>query len=142
MVIVMFKPVRLLALLAFTVVAATGCSKSEPDRKPTFAITGKVLDGTKPIANATVVFHPVGESGVKPRGKTDANGDFVLTTYDGGDGAPAGSYRVTIELWATVSADGGPVNRIPAKYARQESSGFTAEVTAAPTTLQPFVLKK
>jgi hypothetical protein len=45
-------------------------------RKPTFSVTGKVLlsDG-KPAEHATVVFHPVGESGsdiVKPRGKVAA----------------------------------------------------------------------
>lgn len=119
-----------------------GCSKSGEARKPTFAVIGKVLDGTKPVANATVVFHPVGDAALKPRGKTDANGEFKLTTYDGDDGAPAGQYQVTVELWATVSADGGPVNKIPAKYARPDSSGFRAEVTAGPTHLEPFALKK
>lgn len=119
-----------------------GCGKAESDRKPTFAVEGCVLEGTKPVANATVVFHPVGDVGVKPRGKTDANGVYKLTTYDGDDGAPAGSYRVTVELWATVHADAGPVNRIPAKYARPESSGFAAEVAAGPNTIEPFVLKK
>lgn len=119
-----------------------GCSKSGESRQPTFAVAGTILDGTKPIANATVVFHPVGDAGLKPRGKTDANGAFKLTTYDGDDGAPAGQYRVTVELWATMSADGGPVNRIPAKYAKPESSGFVADVTAGPNTLAPFTLKK
>ena len=125
--------------------AATGCSKSGEGRQPTFAVTGKVLDGSKPVANATVVFHPVGDAGPKPHGKTDANGEFKLTTYDGDDGddgAPAGKYKVTVELWATVTADGGPVNKIPAKYARPDSSGFAAVVAAGPTDLQAFTLKK
>ena len=141
----MIKRSRTLLHLALPFVlaaVATGCSKSGEGRQPTFAVTGKVLDGTKPVANATVVFHPVGDAGMKPHGKTDANGEFKLTTYDGDDGAPAGKYKVTVELWATVTADGGPVNKIPAKYARPDSSGFTAEVAAGPTELQAFTLKK
>lgn len=139
----MFNRRTLRSLLVLSVaLGVAGCGKSESDRQPTFAVEGRVLDGAKPVANATVVFHPVGVDGVKPRGKTDANGVFKLTTYDGDDGAPAGSYRVTVELWTTVSADGGPVNRVPAKYARPDSSGFAAEVAARPTTIEPFVLKK
>lgn len=130
-----------LAFILLAVVAA-GCSKPGETRQPTFAVSGQVLDGANPIANATVVFHPVGDLGVKPHGKTDANGEFKLTTYDGDDGAPAGRYRVTVELWATVTADGGPINKIPAKFAKPDSSGFTAEVAAGPTALQPFALKK
>lgn len=133
-------PYRIAVILL--VGATVGCLKSGETRKPTFAVTGKVFDGAKPIANATVVFHPVGDLGVKPHGKTDANGEFKLTTYDGEDGAPAGRYRVTVERWVTVSADGGPVNTIPAKFAKPDSSGFTAEVNVGPTSLQPFTLKK
>ena len=77
-------------------------------RKPTFAVSGKVLDGTKPLANVAVVFHPVGDDGPKPRGKTDADGAFSLTTYDTADGAPAGEYRVTLELWLAGRPDEGP----------------------------------
>lgn len=130
------------AILSFALMA-TGCSRSGEARRPTFPVTGKILDGAKPIANATVVLHPIGGEGApKPRGKTDENGNFTLTTYDGNDGAPAGKYQVTVELWATVSADGGPVNRIPARYARPETSGFTAEIGQGPTELTPFTIKK
>ena len=134
---------RLAKLAVVLAVAIAGCAKSESARKPTFPIRGIVLDGSKPLTNATVVFHPVDGADPKPRGKTDEKGEFTLTTYDSGDGAPAGRYRVTVELWATVHADSGPVNRVPAKYANPETSGFTAEVTAnSPTNLQPFTLKK
>lgn len=130
--------------LAGMSVCLGGCTKSD-GRKPVFPVSGKVLDGTRPLAHASVVFHPVNDTDanvVKPRGKTDANGEFKLTTYVEGDGAPVGSYRVTIELWATVNADQGPVNRVLPKYGKAESSGFTAEVTAGPTTLAPFELKR
>ncbi len=47
------------------------------------------------MANASVVLHPTGGDaigGVKPHGKTDAEGNFKLTTYDGDDGEVLGTY--------------------------------------------------
>jgi hypothetical protein len=133
--------------LGFGVLAVglSSCGKSG-DRKPTFAVSGQVLFGGKPAEHATVVFHPVGESGpivVKPRGKVAADGSFTLTTYDGHDGAPAGEYQVTVELWlSTGRGDDGPISRLPAKYAKPESSGLSARVDAGPTILKPFVLTR
>jgi len=113
-------------------------------RQPTFAVTGKVTDGAKPVANAQVVFHPEGGAAdaPKPRGTTGANGEFTLTTYDGNDGAPAGRYRVSVEQWKTVSAEAGPVNHLPAKYANPIHSGLTATISAGPNELQPFQIKR
>ncbi len=138
----MMKRLRL-PVLALVPVIFLGCGGGE-QRTPTFEVRGKLTDGSKPIANAQVVFHPVNGSAdaPKPRGKTDANGEFKLTTYDGLDGAPAGEYRVSVELWKTLSADAGPANQLPAKFADPAKSGLTATVAAGPTELQPLVLKK
>lgn len=131
--------------LAFLAFGVASCSKSD-GRKPTFAVTGQVLDGIKPVANATVVFHPVGDadpSAVRPRGVTRADGTFTLTTYDGNDGAPVGGYRVTVEQWlAGKRTDDGPANRLPPKFSNPASSGLTATVNAMPTELGPINLKK
>ncbi len=131
-----------LALLALGV---SSCGKSD-GRKPTFAVTGKVLDGAKPVADATVVFHPVGDAdpaAVKPHGKTQADGTFTLTTYDSNDGAPAGAYRVAVvQVLAGKRADDGPANRLPPKFGSPDSSGLTATVNAGPTELAPINLKK
>ena len=120
--------------------------RGENSHKPTFAVTGKVTIDGKPAEHATVVLHPVGGGGpevVKPRGKVTTNGTFTLTTYDGNDGAPAGDYLVTVELWlAGVRADDPPSNRLPAKFAKPEASGLTATVLAGPTTLEPIALKR
>jgi hypothetical protein len=138
--------VRGLFTITVGVVALGLCSCGSGDgRKPTFAVTGQVLDGSKPVANATVVLHPVNESGsdvAKPRGTTKPDGTFTLTTYDGNDGAPAGEYRVTIEQWLAGRPDEGPSSRLPVKFAKPETSGLTATVTAGPTELKPFVVKK
>ncbi|MCU0703771.1 MAG: hypothetical protein MUF18_07320 [Fimbriiglobus sp.] len=130
-------------LLALVPLMLLGCEGGEK-RTPTFEVRGKLTDGVKPLADVQVVFHPVnaGPDTPKPRGKTNTSGEFKLTTYDANDGAPAGQYKVSVELWKTVNADSGPVNQLPAKFADPEKSGLTATVNAGPTELQPFVLKK
>ena len=120
--------------------------RDEIARKPTFAVTGKVtLDG-KPAATASVVFHPVGASGpadVKPHGTVNADGTYTLSTYGGNDGAPAGDYLVTVQLWlAGQRSDESPSNRLDAKYATPETTPLKATVAAGPTTLEPFALKR
>jgi hypothetical protein len=131
--------------LCLVALGMASCSRGD-GRKPTYSVAGKVLVNGKPAEHATVVFHPVGESGpdvVKPRGKVAADGSFTLTTYDGHDGAPAGEYQVTVELWLSSGrGDEGPTSRLPAKYAKPESSGLTARVEAGPTELKAFELKK
>jgi hypothetical protein len=122
------------------------CSQ-DLNRKPTFPVTGKVvLPGGKPIEHATVVLHPVEDTGpdvVKPRGKVGPDGTFTLTTYEGQDGAPAGEYRVTVELWLTSGkGDEGPTSRLPARYACPETSGLTATIASAPTDLKPIELRR
>lgn len=130
-----------LLLIAVVAVFCSSCGKAD-NRKPTFVVSGKVLDGTKPLANVAVVFHPVGEDGPKPRGKTDAEGMFSLTTYDTADGAPAGEYRVTLELWLAGRPDEGPSNRLPAKLAKPESSAIQTTVSTGRNELTPFNVKK
>jgi hypothetical protein len=135
----------ILTAVALLAVGVTSCGKAD-GRKPTFPVTGKVLlpDG-KPAEHASVVLHPVGEDGQdvpKPRGKVAADGSFSLTTYDAADGAPAGEYRVTVELWRTTGrGDEGPTNRLKPRYANPESSGLTATINPGPTELKPIALK-
>jgi hypothetical protein len=91
----------LFGILGISILSLTSCGKDD-GRKPTFPVTGKVFFEKKPTEHATIIFHPIGESGsnvVKPRGKVGSDGSFTLTTYDGNDGAPAGDYAVTVELW-------------------------------------------
>lgn len=130
------------ALVVFVLSAALGCGAKGPELVP---VQGKVTtaDG-KPLEHATVILHPVaGGDAPKPRGKTGANGSFALTTATTGDGAPPGEYRVTVELWlAGARADDPPSNKLPSKYAKPETSGITATVTAGQTELQPIVVKR
>jgi hypothetical protein len=90
-------PILVLAGLAFLVPSCGG-------RNPVYPVHGRVLDGRgKPAAGALVIFHPSGSDNpgtLNPVGRVDSAGDFRLTTYTEGDGAPAGAYAVTI-TWPT-----------------------------------------
>ncbi len=131
---------------AFGAIAISSCSKTET-RKPTFPVTGKVLlSNGKPAENASIVFHPIGESGpdiVRPRGKVGPDGSFKSTTYDTDDGAPAGEYQVTLELWLSSGrGDEGPTNRLPQKYGKSDTSGIVVTVNPSPTELMTIQLQK
>lgn len=72
-----------------------GCGKGRADAEPTHKVSGKVTMGGSPVSGATVTFSPTGDQ-PPAFGRTDTDGTFTLTTYDSGDGAVAGSYKVRI----------------------------------------------
>lgn len=133
---------RLLPLCLAALLALPACK----GRVKTYPVTGKLtIAGNPKLAeHATVVFHPIDESsdGVRPRAKVAADGTFTLTTFDGGDGAPAGRYRVTVEQWLSSGRDDAPPNnRLPAKFSKPDSSGLTRTVEARATDLEPIDLR-
>ena len=131
--------------LALMCLPLAGCGESK--QGPTlYPVSGKVVgsDG-KPLEHVSVVLHPVGSSDpefVKPRAQTKADGTFAVTTLSAGDGSPAGEYRVTLEQWLVLKPDAPPANKLPAKYAKPETSGLKATVNAGPTDLAPFTIQR
>src|SRR5215475_11519546 len=76
----------------------SACAKS--DRTSVYPARGQVLFEGEPTPHALVVLHPVSAENKetpRPQGKVDADGAFTLSTYDAGDGAPAGEYVVTVQ---------------------------------------------
>ncbi len=132
----------LIALLALT---SLSCGKS--DRKPVFPVSGRVLLDGKPLAYAFVVFHPRagrGSDDVRPRAHADATGRFVLSTYDSADGAPAGEYRITVEKYRPPkeSDKGPPVNLLPTRYAKPDTSNLAVRIQEGPNDLPPLQIKR
>ncbi len=122
----------------------TGCEREE--RQPVYPVVGHLQIDGKAAEHATVILHPVHDNTpavVKPRGKVAKDGSFQLTTYEANDGAPAGEYYVTFELWLAIGRDGdAPVNRLPSKLAKPETSGHKVTIQSSPNTLEPFHLKR
>ena len=142
----MCQPRRLpveLALLLIAGVLVSGCG---PRQEPVYPVSGQVLWSGKPLADAVVVLHPEDGTRRSLTAWTDASGRFQLTTYQPGDGAPVGTYLVTVEYRDLVQEGDervrhGP-NRLPACYAKPETSGLRCEVTAGTNTLPPWNLER
>lgn len=77
-------------------VCCTGCSQKATNRKETIPVTVKVTMAGSPVEGASVAFVPTDKGKPSAAGTTDASGTAKLQTYAPGDGAVAGSYKVTI----------------------------------------------
>jgi hypothetical protein len=130
-------------------VALAGCGDGRLKRYP---VTGSVVIDGKPAEGAIVAFCPVNPSGelehLRPAGRTDGSGRFELTTYDSGDGAPAGEYKVLVKWPAPEPAndrDGRPgalgPDRLKGKYYDLEKTPFAATIEEQANELAPFELK-
>ena len=141
-------------LLAVSAVAAfSGCGSDKSGREATCEVSGKVTFGGAPLEGATVSFFP-GAGQRSAMGITDSEGEYVLTTYEYGDGAMPGPYRVSIrksvpkkpatesshDAYASGKIDGSAMHdakkeddsnsAIPEHYSNPDDSGFVADVKA------------
>ena len=131
------------------IVAAQGCGAENDDRVEVYPVSGKVFVGGKPIEGISVIFYgqaPAQEDKRMPvpAGVTDANGEFRLTSYDSGDGAPAGEYKVAV-IWnepppPNFSGVFEPRDRLGGRYASPNTSKLTATVPEGGAELPPFQL--
>ncbi len=101
----------------------TGCGDGRPTRVP---VSGIVLIDGKPLKRGHIKFVP--ETGRPSLGNIESNGRFVLTCYDGGDGAIPGVHRVQVSANRVISN-----TKIewyaPTKYADFRTSELQVEVT-------------
>ncbi len=136
-----FRSVLLFAaLLVFA-----GCGESQ-EGPPLVPVKGQVTIDGKPADAVDVTFIPMeGVPGNGGSGRTDAQGEYTLKTSDGGEGVPAGKYRVV--LHRLLMPDGSPLplgsnvapmdsparESLPPEYSSQESSKQQATVTPGPS---------
>ena len=128
-------------------VILSGCGKAKEPWETTYPVKGVVKYGGKSLAGADVAFFPQGKSipdSVRPRATTGEDGSFVLWTYEKGDGAPAGNYKVTVVHHVVGQVNGVTVthpNDLPAKYSTLQNTDLRAEVGPKETELPPIELK-
>jgi hypothetical protein len=135
----------------FWLTTLVGCGDGNID---TYPVAGTVMVDNKPADGAMVIFVPTSTAPEaqrkRPFGIADGQGKFSLTTFEQGDGAPAGQYKVLIQ-WpaATTQASQqqggrrgslGP-DRLKGKYFNLENTKFTATVEEQSNELQPFQLQ-
>lgn len=101
-------PIPHVALLALLIL--TGCGKGE-DRVPTHPVTAVLRMDGEPFGPCSVMLYPSG-TGRSVAGPADAQGKIVFGTYENGDGAPVGEYKVVVR--GSMSA--APPKPIPDVY--------------------------
>jgi len=95
------------AILLMCVCVLAGCGGRANDewtaqRHKVAAVSGVVLLDGQPLEGATVNFFSADRE-VTAYGRTNAQGEFQLTTYDAGDGAVAGAHKVTVKKVETIT---------------------------------------
>jgi hypothetical protein len=107
-----------------------------------FPVNGNVtLEDGSPVVNATVVFTN-STTKTSASGTTSGDGSFQLTSLSPGDGAPPGSYRVTVhQPMPEDSSQSQGARLFPATYERPDTSGLSFEVKES-TNNFPISLKQ
>jgi hypothetical protein len=109
-----------------------GCGRKSADGRPTLVpVSGQVLVNKQPSEGARVVFSPDGHA-YAAAAVTDAEGRFELQTFDPGDGAVPGNYKVMVSKFEVIDRPDGGVDEnhfLPEKYRNPAASGLTAVVT-------------
>jgi len=107
------------------IVFSLGCGGGNPNVAP---VTGTVtLDG-QPLADATVLFNPMGEEGSFSSGGTDANGKYELTYSADQKGAWIGQHTVIIS-----KVEEEPGGEGDEEEQQEEEEEEEEEVTSEPT---------
>jgi hypothetical protein len=120
-------------------------------------VTGTVTSQGKPVAGAVITFVPTGE-GEAASAITDSAGKYALTTWEAGDGARPGEYRVKVSKQEQQTVDSSKMVKnlsieeeqkiyveskkppppakslIPSKYESEQTSGLMHKVEKKPTT--------
>ncbi|HEY1068149.1 MAG TPA: hypothetical protein VGE52_18645 [Pirellulales bacterium] len=133
------------AVLFAAACLSTGCKKTRPNELTVYPVKGRVTHNGEPMSHAILTFYPADKefsSALKSRASADAEGNFVLTTYELNDGAPAGEYKLV--LYWPVDPPGpfdleqpNPPDRLKHQYSDPVKTKLktTYVVKAEPTTL-------
>jgi len=134
---------------AVAALTRAGCSKKGPhiEKYEVYPVEGQVIWKGKPLAEARLEFFPKGWSlrpySHTPVAVTGPDGRFQLSSYGGGDGAPAGKYIITVvcrdptikgkQMYSTA-------NILPKQYSQSATSGLEVEVVEGKNVVPPLDL--
>lgn len=135
---------RVLAIaLCLSVLALTSCKKKD-GKLPVFPVKGQILIDGNPAKDVLISFWPAkieeGLHAYSPSAQTDENGYFTLSTYNPGDGAPAGEYAVTIEwpVGFSIVSNQWHGDHLQGKYKDQNNSQIKIKIEPKPNELAPI----
>ncbi|MFO0943600.1 MAG: hypothetical protein U0930_22925 [Pirellulales bacterium] len=125
----------------------TGCSGGGSVWEKTYPVSGVVTHKGQPITDAEIAFFPVDKEApetVRPKAKSTAGGKFTVWTYNPGDGAPAGKYKVTVvhnEVAVSKDTIVAKPNDLPQKYAGRDSTDLEIQIVAGSNESTSLSLK-
>lgn len=147
----------LLLTILFISIGFTACSGTSEDkwtkqRPKTYPVAGTINFDGEPLEGATIVFRPTGEQPQAAVGRSNAEGEFQLRTFQDGDGAIAGDHSVSITCVKTEGPPAGAnldevnvvikeVSLIPEKYGDFKKSGLSAKVSQDEENIFTFDLE-
>lgn len=147
---------RSVVVALVAVATCTGCGdSSSAGNKPVFPTQGTVTYLGQGAAGVVVTLHPSGANdpaAIYPHGTTDASGAFQLTSYVLNDGAPVGTYQVSLK-WPDTSYQprtpeerenmlmGERPDRFRGRYLNPATSNLTVTITEGENQLPPFDLR-
>ena len=129
--------------LLLSLLLLVGCGKAKETGPVCYPTKGKVLFGGKPAAKVDVYFHPATPTNPQaphPHAKTDANGEYQMTTRLLADGAPEGEYIATF-FWPSAEDVEEPTDRLQGRYSRPEKSKNRVAVKPGVNEIPPFDLR-
>ncbi|MGQ9576800.1 MAG: hypothetical protein ACUVUC_15970 [Thermoguttaceae bacterium] len=113
--------------------AVCSCGKKGPVRKETFPVSGQVFVDGQPAARLAVRCVSLGEPDPElptfSHAYTDPQGNFRLSTYESGDGVPAGQYALTF-TWGDLNLmtmSEGP-DKLKGRYSDPKTSQYRITV--------------
>lgn len=128
-------------VMVFAVIGCGSDAPKGPEKLTTIPVEGIVTLKGIPAAEVTIsLHHPEGK--VAPRGISDKEGKFKISTYGKEDGAPEAKYKVTAaksvvkEISPGVLAPpppGGFKSDIPVKYENLNTTDISIEVKVGVT---------
>jgi hypothetical protein len=121
-------------LIVFGMFCWTGCGG--PSYPTTYPVSGVVTYRGQPVADAILNFSPSDESLPAAAGKTDSSGRYSLTTFQAGDGALPGDYKVRVFKYDTPEG-AAPVYSGPAEEENYTPPGEQPSTPAQPKNLLP-----
>ncbi|HVJ87627.1 MAG TPA: hypothetical protein VM452_18345 [Caulifigura sp.] len=136
--------VLLAGCAAFIIGAALYTART--NHRPVAAAFGRITFDGEPLRLGSILFVPT-EPGPTAQANLTSDGQYVLTTYEPGDGAVIGNHRIMVISLAedgqnrpegsvelpVVSESGDPIpliSVIPERYGDDKTSGLTATVVA------------
>ncbi|MGY8769029.1 MAG: hypothetical protein ACKVKT_10555 [Rhodospirillales bacterium] len=93
--------IRLISTAAFCMLMM-GCGSAEVQNPPTSPVTGKVTYNGEAVEGATIKFVPSNAEAKSANNVSAADGTYALSTFESGDGAMAGKFKVTVRKLVNV----------------------------------------